>query len=161
MNDSGIDAWLLAQGERALARLHAAAPFEIAAQAPLRKLAIASDFATATLTRQPGLLPALLHDSAIARPPPILSADNRSEWQALLRRYRAAGSTRLVWRDVLGLDDVDATLAGSTALAEDCLRIALAALEGEFAQRHGVLRDANGNVSGWWCSASASSAAAS
>ena len=36
----------------------------------------------------------------------------------LLRRYRSAESTRLVWRDVLGLDDVDATLAGSTALAE-------------------------------------------
>ena len=146
VNDSGIDAWLLAQGERMLVRLHAAAPFDVAAQAPLRRLAIASDFAIATLTRQPDLLPALLHDSASARPSPLLSADNRSEWQTLLRRYRSAESTRLVWRDVLGLDDVDATLAGTTALAEQCLRIALEALEDEFARRHGVLRGADGKV---------------
>src|SRR4249919_4296256 len=97
VNDSGIDAWLLAQGERTLVRLHAAAPFDVAAQAPLRRLAVASDFATATLMRQPDLLPALLQDSAVTRPPPALSADNRSEWQTLLRRYRGAESTRLVW----------------------------------------------------------------
>src|SRR3970282_2106960 len=57
---------------------------------------------------------------------------------------RAAESTRLVWRDVVGLDDVDATLAGSTRLAETCLQGALAALEAEFAARHGVVRDRPG-----------------
>src|SRR3970282_2464556 len=62
----------------------------------------------------------------------------------LLRRDRAAESTRLVWRDVVGLDDVDATLAGSTRLAETCLQVALEALEAEFAERHGVLRDRQG-----------------
>ena len=70
----------------------------------------------------------------------------RAEWPALLRRYRTAESTRLIWRDVLGLDDVDATLAGSTRLAETCLQSALAALEGEFAQRHGVVRAADGSA---------------
>jgi glutamate-ammonia-ligase adenylyltransferase len=144
VNDPGIEAWLLAQGARALARVAATPPLDSAAQASLRGLAIASDFAIATLARQPELLPALLHDSAAARPPPLLCADNRGQWQTLLRRYRSAESTRLVWRDVLGLDDVDATLAGTTALAEQCLRIALAALEDEFAQRHGVLRDGDG-----------------
>ncbi|WP_017911393.1 bifunctional [glutamate--ammonia ligase]-adenylyl-L-tyrosine phosphorylase/[glutamate--ammonia-ligase] adenylyltransferase, partial [Xanthomonas sp. SHU 166] len=67
-------------------------------------------------------------------------------WPAQLRRYRAAASARLVWRDVLGLDEVDATLAGSTQLAEDCLALALQALEGEFAARHGVVRAADGSV---------------
>src|SRR5690606_8560770 len=57
-----------------------------------------------------------------------------------------AGSTRLVWRDVLGLDDVDATLAGSTALAGECLQAALAALEQDLATRHGVVRDGEGEV---------------
>src|SRR5690606_30176220 len=69
----------------------------------------------------------------------------RHDWPALLRRYRAAESTRLAWRDILGLDDVDATLAGSTALAETCLRLGLAALEGEFAERHGAIRGPDGN----------------
>src|SRR5690606_19831913 len=73
-------------------------------------------------------------------------ADNRGEWPALLRRHRTAGSARLVWRDVLGLDDVDATLAGGTALAEQCLQVALAALEEDFATRHGMVRDRAGQA---------------
>ncbi|MEE7561555.1 glutamine-synthetase adenylyltransferase, partial [Xanthomonas sp. Kuri4-2] len=51
-----------------------------------------------------------------------------------------------VWRDVLGLDDVDATLAGSTQLAETCLGLALAALEQQFGARHGQVRDADGRA---------------
>jgi glutamate-ammonia-ligase adenylyltransferase len=141
-----------AMSARALQRLRAALPKtgadldapDVAARVAL--VAAASDFAIATLVRQPALLDRLLDDGDFALAPPVLVADNRSEWGALLRRHRAAESTRLVWRDVLGLDDVDATLAGTTALAEECLRIALAALEGDFAQRHGVLRDADGNV---------------
>ena len=34
-------------------------------------------------------------------------------------------STRLIWRDLAGLDDVAQTLAGATTLAEDRLRLAL------------------------------------
>ncbi|WP_313205393.1 bifunctional [glutamate--ammonia ligase]-adenylyl-L-tyrosine phosphorylase/[glutamate--ammonia-ligase] adenylyltransferase, partial [Stenotrophomonas sp.] len=55
-----------------------------------------------------------------------------------------AMSTRLVWRDLAGLDDVPQTLAGATNLAEDCLRLALDALQQEFVQRHGVIRDDDG-----------------
>ncbi|WP_206862188.1 bifunctional [glutamate--ammonia ligase]-adenylyl-L-tyrosine phosphorylase/[glutamate--ammonia-ligase] adenylyltransferase [Lysobacter changpingensis] len=138
---------------RAFARLRAAVPdrgellSDPHAIARLERVAIASDFAIDTLVRQPELLEALIDDDG-ARPPaePVLDADNRSDWPALLRRYRAAGSTRLIWRDVLGLDDVDATLAGSTHLAERCLQMALDATEGEFAQRHGVVRDRDGNA---------------
>ncbi|HEY4556543.1 MAG TPA: glutamine-synthetase adenylyltransferase, partial [Lysobacter sp.] len=114
-----------------------------AAHEPLpRSLAIASEFAIDTLARQPGLLAALAADAPLE--PPRLTPDNRGDWAMLLRRYRAAESTRLIWRDLAGLDDVEATLAGSTALAETCLRVALDALEAEFVQRHGVVRDTAG-----------------
>ena len=64
----------------------------------------------------PELLAALLHDDGAAPwPVPALVADNAAQWPELLRRYRAAESTRLVWRDVHGLDTVDDTLAGTTA----------------------------------------------
>ncbi len=132
--------------ERALARLRAAgvaiAPSD---EAAWRRLATASDFAIDTLTRQPALLAALAADQgAQLVAPPQLEPDHRSDWPRLLRRYRTAASTRLVWRDVLGLDDVDATLAGSTRLAETCLQLALEALEREFVQRHGSVRDHDG-----------------
>jgi len=129
--------------ERSLARLDAAVggiPGDMVES--LRRLAIASDFAMATLVAQPELLERLRADyGAAPLPPPELSADNRAEWPRLLRRYRQAESTRLVWRDVIAGDPVDTILAGSTALAETCLRFALAALEGVFAERHGVVRD--------------------
>ena len=111
----------------------------------LGRLAIASDFALATLAVQPELLERLrADDGAAPLPPPQLAADNRDQWPRLLRRYRQAESTRLVWRDVIAGDAVEAILAGSTRLAETCLRLALAALEGEFAERHGVMRDSEG-----------------
>jgi len=135
--------------ERAIQRLRNAAPQSVSlfddaeVRAKLQRVAIASDFAIDTLVRQPNLLPLLLAD-APALPPPELTADNRPDWPALLRRYRVAGSTRLIWRDVLGLDEVGDTLAGATQMAETCLQSALTALEADFAQRHGVIRDHDG-----------------
>jgi glutamate-ammonia-ligase adenylyltransferase len=135
--------------ERALQRLRAAGPrlnglMEAPdAEAQVARVAIASDFAITTFARQPACLVALLAGEA-APPMPVLDAGNREEWGALLRRHRAATSARLAWRDINGLDDVDATLAGSTALADDCLRIALGALEDDFAERHGHVRGHDG-----------------
>ncbi|MFD0740050.1 bifunctional [glutamate--ammonia ligase]-adenylyl-L-tyrosine phosphorylase/[glutamate--ammonia-ligase] adenylyltransferase [Lysobacter koreensis] len=145
------DVFLDPASARATARLRAASPTTATLlddplfADKLRRVAGASDFAIDTLLRQPPLVQRLADgdDTAMAAPP-ALTADNRSEWAPLLRRYRAAESTRLVWRDVLGRDDVDATLAGSTRLAEACLQTALAALEAEFAQRHGVVRNPDG-----------------
>ena len=150
MNDPAFD--LAALAERALQRLRAASPLlsiqldDDAIAAQVARIALASDFAIATLARQPALLAELRENDAQALAPPLLDAGNRDHWPALLRRYRAAESTRLVWRDVLGLDDVEATLAGTTALAERCLQVALDALEADFAGRHGVVRDAGGNA---------------
>ncbi|MDH5824923.1 bifunctional [glutamate--ammonia ligase]-adenylyl-L-tyrosine phosphorylase/[glutamate--ammonia-ligase] adenylyltransferase [Luteimonas sp. RD2P54] len=136
---------------RALARLRealgdrAARLDDAGAAGRLRRVALASDFAIDTLARQPALLLRLLDDDGQAPlPRPELGAGDRAGWSATLRRYRAAASTRLVWRDVLGLDDVDDTLLGTTRLADACLQLALAALEEEFAARHGLVRDAAG-----------------
>ena len=138
-----------AVAERALSRLRAIVPDALLpapATDALRKIATASDFAIETLLRQPGLLPGLLADSAAPAAMPVLEATSRSDWPALLRRYRTAESTRLVWRDVMGFDDVADTLSGATRLAETCLQLALAALEEDFAQRHGVVRDREGRA---------------
>ncbi|MET0756355.1 MAG: bifunctional [glutamate--ammonia ligase]-adenylyl-L-tyrosine phosphorylase/[glutamate--ammonia-ligase] adenylyltransferase [Pseudoxanthomonas sp.] len=111
------------------------------------RVVAASELALETLRRQPALLAMLKRDDgAEAFAPPTLAAEEPARWQEQLRAYRTAESTRLVWRDVLGLDDVDAILAGSTRLAENCLRLGLEALEAEFARRHGVVRAADGTT---------------
>ena len=134
--------------DRALARLAQAqaTPLDAALEPFLRRLAITSDFAIDTLCRQPALLPHLAQADCPPLPAPVLDPQQPAEWPSLLRRWRAAMSTRLVWRDLAGLDSVEQTLAGSTALAEDCLRIGLEALEQEFAIRHGVIQDDGGRV---------------
>ena len=132
-------------GTRALQRLHeAGCQFDAGDEAALRQLAIASDFAIDTLAAQPELLAHLRASARVPLVPPELSADARPHWPRLLRRYRHAESTRLVWRDVVEGADVDEILAGSTALADACLQLALEALEAGFAARHGVVRDAAG-----------------
>ncbi|MET0808489.1 MAG: bifunctional [glutamate--ammonia ligase]-adenylyl-L-tyrosine phosphorylase/[glutamate--ammonia-ligase] adenylyltransferase [Pseudoxanthomonas sp.] len=139
--------------ERGLSRLRAASPQaaalleDIAFAARVAQVIVASDFALETLRRQPVLLAVFAHDDgATSFNPPALQAGESSGWPEQLRLFRAAESTRLVWRDVLGLDDVDATLIGSTRLAETCLQLGLEALEIEFAQRHGVVRAADGTA---------------
>jgi glutamate-ammonia-ligase adenylyltransferase len=112
----------------------------------LRRVLLVSDFAADTLARQPALLALLADPDPAPLSPPSLGAESASEWPAQLRRYRAAESTRLVWRDVLGLDSVDATLAQCTRLAETCLQLALSALQVQFAQRHGQVVAADGSV---------------
>ena len=139
-----VSAELDALAARALARFPA-----LAADDPLRgrlrRVALASDFAIDVLVQQPELLQALAHDDGAGPvPPPQLPPGSPEQWPPLLRRYRRAESTRLVWRDVLGLDTLQATLDGTTHLAEQCLQLALDALEGEFARRHGVVRAPDG-----------------
>ncbi|MEO8366468.1 MAG: bifunctional [glutamate--ammonia ligase]-adenylyl-L-tyrosine phosphorylase/[glutamate--ammonia-ligase] adenylyltransferase [Pseudoxanthomonas sp.] len=139
--------------ERGLSRLRASSPQsamlldDAAFSARITKVIVASDFALETLRKQPELLASLAQgDGALPLSPPLLAADEPSLWPEQLRRYRSAESTRLVWRDVLALDEVDAILTGSTRLAETCLRIALAALENAFSRRHGTVRAADGTL---------------
>ena len=94
---------------RALTRLRgsgpefAAALVDVTAAASVARIARCSDFAIDTMVRQPGLLARLLADHGAAPiAPPSLHPENRNDWPTLLRRWRAAESTRLVWRDVPG-----------------------------------------------------------
>ena len=52
----------------------------------------------------------LADDGETPEPIPVLAADDRAAWPGLLRRYRHACSTRLVWRDVHGLDTAPGAL---------------------------------------------------
>ncbi len=112
----------------------------------LEQVGLVSEFALDTLARQP----ALVHHLAQADPPPlplpVLDPAQPQLWPAQLRRYRSAESARLVWRDVLDLDSVDATLAGATRLADNCLQCGLQALEQQFHTRHGHVIAEDGSV---------------
>ncbi len=144
METDGIPQAFAPVASRAIERLGGAALAPEDA-ARIARVAIGSDFAIDTLARQPELLQRLLaDDGASPLPPPKFEPGASAEWPALLRRHRAAESTRLAWRDLLGLDDVEATLRGTTRLAEECLLLALDALQETFAARHGVVRDADG-----------------
>ncbi len=137
------DPALTALVERALARLSERAPSALSdplRREALAKLARCSDFAIDTLCRQPELL-----ESLDGPPAPLaLEPGQEADWPARLRRWRAAESTRLVWRDLRGLDDVDATLAGSSRIADQALQAGVAALSASLAERHGVVRNAAG-----------------
>ncbi|HSD16751.1 MAG TPA: glutamine-synthetase adenylyltransferase, partial [Thermomonas sp.] len=137
---------LRAIAARACTRLRAAGcAIDAGNEDAIGRLAVASDFAIHALAAQPELLPRLQADAATPLAAPVLDAGNRGDWGRLLRRYRHAESTRLVWRDVVQAAPVGEILAASTALADGCLQLALDALEAEHAQRFGVVRDADGN----------------
>jgi glutamate-ammonia-ligase adenylyltransferase len=139
-----LDPALAALVERALARLAERAPnafADPARRAALAKLALCSDFAIDTLCRQPELIESL---DAPGEPAPELAPGHEADWPAQLRRWRTAQSTRLIWRDLHGHDDVDATLAGSSRIADVALQCGLSALSGPLAERHGTVRDAEG-----------------
>ncbi|TQU32604.1 bifunctional [glutamate--ammonia ligase]-adenylyl-L-tyrosine phosphorylase/[glutamate--ammonia-ligase] adenylyltransferase, partial [Xanthomonas perforans] len=137
--------------ERAVARVRQSLPAEQAwpgggFDRQLAQVALASGFALDTLARQPALLQHLAQPDPPPLPLPQLDPAQPPLWPAQLRRYRSAESMRLVWRDVLGLDSVEATLAGATRLAEHCLQCGLQALEQQFHTRHGKVVAADGSV---------------
>ena len=138
------DAALLALIERALLRLEQANSDAIAdpgRRVKFARLALASDFAVETLVRQPELMSSL---DEPATQPPCLEPNREADWPGQLRRWRAAESTRLIWRDLDGTDTVEATLAGSSWIAEQALQTALRAVSGVVQSRHGVVRNAAG-----------------
>ena len=127
---------------RRLARLSASGvDVELVDATALRKLAVASDFAIDTLCQQPDLLAAIDAEIATA---PLLDGANESDWPRLLRRWRRAQSTRLIWRDLQGIDGVEDTLRGASDIADRALAAALRAASAQMQARHGSLRDAEG-----------------
>jgi len=103
---------------------------------------IASDFAFDALLRDPALW-------AIAQcelpPPPLLAADAVAQWPAQLRRYRVAGSLAMIVADVADPHAIDHVLRGTSELADRCIATALAAVQGDMAQRHGMICNHNGD----------------
>src|SRR4051812_16931664 len=107
-SDESLDALI----ERGLSRLRASSPEsatlldDAAFVARLSKVIVASDFALETLRKNPEFLAMLARDDGVTPlPPPLLAAEDSSSWPEQLRRYRTGESTRLVWRDVMGLDE--------------------------------------------------------
>ncbi len=112
-------------------------------RAALERVLIASDFAYGVLRDQPdaaavldGVMPSL----------PALDPAMPAAWPVLLRRWRKLGSLRLIWRDVEGIDSVEQTLAGASALADATIETALAAVEEQVEASHGAIRDAAGRA---------------
>ncbi len=112
---------------------------------------LASEFAWDVIEREAALdvaaLDALVNDPASPATRMAAAFDgcvDDADAMRRLRRFRRRESLRLVARDVLGLDDIDATLAGATALAECCIEWALAWIEPGFEARFGQPRCADG-----------------
>ena len=119
----------------------------------VRRVLLVSDFAFDSYVRDPELLAptalALMSDPrpAETRAHEFSTVDPHEAAQlAALRRFRRREALRLIWRDVNGLDEVEDTLAGASALAETCLETALAWAENTLAARHGRPRDAQGRA---------------
>jgi glutamate-ammonia-ligase adenylyltransferase len=118
----------------------------------LQRVLVASDFAFESFRREPALLGrdliALMGDPrpADVRRPAWPGDIDEAGAMRELRRFRRREALRLIWRDVNGLDTVEQTLAGATALAECCLDLALGHAERSLSARHGVPRDAAGNA---------------
>jgi len=116
----------------------------------VRRVLLASDFAWESFQRAPELLSAngllLMANPHHADTRPLALDPTLDEAEAMraLRRYRRREAVRLIWRDVVGLDSVEQTLAGSTALAESCLVAAHDFGERALIRRHGVPRAQDG-----------------
>lgn len=72
------------------------------------------------------------------------AGDDESDYLTALRRLRNREQTLIAWRAVSRRDDVPATLARTSALADACIRGALARALRLCEARHGAPRDAGG-----------------
>ncbi|MES1948383.1 (glutamate--ammonia-ligase) adenylyltransferase [Salinisphaera sp. C84B14] len=63
-----------------------------------------------------------------------------------MREYRSETMAVIAWRDLAGIDALETTLAALSTLADRCIEAALCAAEQAMQERHGVLRDAEGNT---------------
>ncbi len=119
----------------------------------IQRLLLASDHAFAGFCTQPHLLAPeglewlLAATDAGSRASNIqLAGLDEAVAMRRLRRFRQAEALRLLFRDVNGLDDIDDTLAQTTALYEGLIESALVYAEQRIAVRHGLLRNADGQV---------------
>ena len=118
----------------------------------VQRVLLASDFAFDSFVREPELLGAevlaLMADprNADARALNLPTVIDEAMAMKALRHYRRVEALRLIWRDVNGLDSVEQTVAGASALAESCLAAALAYGESVLVRRHGIPRSDAGSA---------------
>lgn len=107
------------------------------------QLAVISDFAIDTMCQQPGHWSVLedAHGADLQ-----FSNDDENQWAAQLRRWRRLQSTRVIWRDMHGLDSVEESLATISRMADTALSESVRAISQLFAVRHGQIKSADGEV---------------
>jgi glutamate-ammonia-ligase adenylyltransferase len=116
----------------------------------VQRVLLASDFAYEAWLREPELLAPEGLDRMVdprhaeLRPPTLADGLDEAEAMRVLRRYRRCEALRLIWRDVNGLDSLEDTLTGASALAEVCLSAAHDRIERILKQRHGTPRGESG-----------------
>ncbi len=110
----------------------------------VQRVRAASDLFGSVVDREPEFLERLRTDDGSDWPVPVLPSDDIKAWPRLLRQYRKQQSARIIWRDVLGMDTLPDTMQRISDLADDCMQVALAAVQSDFETRHGVVRDAQG-----------------
>ncbi len=79
------------------------------------------------------------------QPVPVPSIDNvMAAPETVLRRYRQLASTHILWRDLAGQADIETTGRSISALARQCIELALIAATRRVENDFGELRDDNG-----------------
>ncbi|MGD9584403.1 MAG: bifunctional [glutamate--ammonia ligase]-adenylyl-L-tyrosine phosphorylase/[glutamate--ammonia-ligase] adenylyltransferase [Lysobacterales bacterium] len=136
----------LARWRELLAADAAARALEAAITHRATLLFLASDFAFDFALNQPAALFELLADPTLVPDWPAFEADTPQDFAARLRQFRQRGSVALILRDVLGIDTVEATLAGASRLARVCIEAALREAERQLATRYGEAQDGAGRA---------------
>ncbi len=118
------------------------------------RVAVGSDFVLRTLCRYGDAMLDLIRedpDSAV-RPGGFrrrlhAAVDAAAEsLPGVLRRQRDLEQARILWRDISGEASLDETMASLSAAADASIELALVAAGEALAQRHGRVRDANGDA---------------
>jgi [glutamine synthetase] adenylyltransferase / [glutamine synthetase]-adenylyl-L-tyrosine phosphorylase len=104
-------------------------------------LAVASDFAIDTLCQQPEHWDQL---EMTGVPGLEFSSSDDSQWPQQLRRWRKLQSTRVIWRDLHEIDDVETSLGTISEIADMALSESVRAISTLFVTRYGQVKNANG-----------------
>ncbi len=107
------------------------------------KLAVVSDFAIDVLCQQPGGWDEL---EAADIPPMALSPEDDSQWPQHIRRWRRLQSARVIWRDLLEVDTVEASLFTISEMADIALSESVRAISALFVSRYGEVKNAIGEA---------------
>ncbi|MEO0996272.1 MAG: bifunctional [glutamate--ammonia ligase]-adenylyl-L-tyrosine phosphorylase/[glutamate--ammonia-ligase] adenylyltransferase [Pseudomonadota bacterium] len=118
------------------------------------RAAVGSDFVVRTLCRHGDAMLELIRDGGLAaavRPGDFrrrlrAAAAAAASLPAVLRRQRDLEQARILWRDISGVASLDETMASLSAAADASIELALTAAGEALAERHGRVRDTDGDA---------------